>query len=229
MATHSMVEPPVVFDCNLGEDGLAEFESEDAPRWEPYVARGARRRWPFVVPVVIAAALAGAAVSWREIGATFEALPAASAPPATSSPSSAIPRPGSEPVVVAPVSASIPTGPPPAKKPAPLRLDPALEQTLASVSRSYRALDAASLTAVWPGADTARLSGAFADLKYQALSFDHCAVRPNGDTSAVASCDVVIATAPKAGDPALQRRQESWTLLLDRSGGRWTITGASVR
>jgi hypothetical protein len=40
---------------------------------------------------------------------------------------------------------------------------------------------------------------------------------------------VLIAAAPKDGDPALQRRHESWTLLLERSGERWTITGASVR
>jgi len=54
-------------------------------------------------------------------------------------------------------------------------------------------------------------------------------VRPRADARAVASCDVLIAAAPKDGDPALQRRHESWTLLLERSGERWTITGASVR
>jgi hypothetical protein len=154
-------------------------------------------------------------------------LPAVPLPPATNRVSTDVPS--REPVFVAPVSGSTASGPAPAKEPAPARLDPAFEQTLASVSQSYRALDAALLTAVWPGADTAQLSRAFADLKYQTLSFDHCAVRPNGDTSAVASCDVSIAAAPKAGDPALQRRHESWTLLLDRSGERWTISGASVR
>lgn len=245
MGTHTRAELPVVFDCNLGEGGLAEFEPEaqrgtlwlredspiavDASRLERNVARAPHRRWPFVVPVVIAAVMAGAAVSWLQSSARVDALPTASVPPATSGLSADVPRPSSEPAVVAPVSASVPTTPAPAKEPVPARLDPAFEQTLASVSRSYRALDAASLTSVWPGADTARLSRAFADLKYQALSFDHCAVRPQGGTSAVASCDVVIAAAPKAGEPALQRRHESWTLLLDRSGERWTITGASVR
>ena len=250
MATHTRAELPVVFDCNLGEGGLAEFEPEtrgalwvredrpvaiDAPRLEPYGARAARRRWTFtfVVTVVVAAAMAGAAVSWLEIAAPVDTDPAASAPRAMSRPSTDIPRAasrsGGEPVAVAPVSSSIPPAPASAKEPATVRLDPAFEQTLASVSQSYRALDAASLTAVWPGADTAGLSRAFADLKYQTLSFDHCAVRPSGGTSAVASCDVSIAAAPKAGDPALERRHESWTLLLDRTGGRWTITGASVR
>jgi len=225
MATHTRAELPVVFDCNVGEGGLDEFEPE-APRWEPYVARAASRRWPFVVPVVIAAAMAGAAVSWLGIKPTSDALPAVPPPPAASEVSTDVPS--SEPVFVAPVSGSTASRPAPATEPAPA-LDPAFERTLASVSQSYRALDAALLTAVWPGADTARLSRAFADLKYQTLSFDHCAVRPDADTSAVASCDVLIAAAPKAGDPALQRRHESWTLLLDRSGERWTITGASVR
>jgi len=229
MATHTRAELPVVFDCNLGAGGLDEFESEDVPRWEPSVARAASRRWPFVLPVVIAAAMAGAAVSWLGIKPTSDALPAVPPPPPPAMSEVSIDVPSSKPVFVAPVSGSTAARPAPGTEPAPARIDPAFERTLASVSQSYRALDAAMLTTVWPGADTARLSRAFADLKYQTLSFDHCAVRPSGGTSAVASCDVSIAAAPKAGDPALERRHESWTLLLDRTGGRWTITGASVR
>jgi hypothetical protein len=245
MATHMRAELPVVFDCNLGEGALGEFEPEaqrdalwqrvesptpiDTARWEPHVARAANWPWAMVVPVVIAAGIAGAAVSWVGISAKSGALPATPAPPATGHLSTAPPRPSSKPELAAPVTARAPTGPAPAKEPALVPIDPAFERTLASVSQSYRALDAASLTAVWPGADTARLSRAFADLKYQAVSFDHCVVRPTGSATAVASCDALIAAASKAGDEALQRRRESWTLVLDRSGERWTITGASVR
>jgi len=258
MATHIRAELPLAFGCNRGDDALAEFEPEvqrddlwlrverptaiDTSPWEPHVARGwepyvvraARRRWPtvvrvMVVPVMIVAVIAGAAVSWVGISAKSDALPAVPGPPPTRDISTALPSPSSKPVFVAPVAAPIPTKPSPAIEPAPVRVDPAFERTLARVSQSYRALDAASLTAVWPGADTVRLSRAFADLKYQALSFDHCAVRPNGNAAAVASCDVLITAAPKGGDPAVQRRRESWTLLLDRSGERWTITGVSVR
>ena len=136
------------------------------------------------------------------------------------------------PAAVAPPSPVVST-PPADSVPAPdLRrstVDPAFARTLASVSESYRLLDAASLASVWPGADTASLSRSFDELKYQALSFDRCAVRPNGPSGAIASCEVSLAMAPKADDASLQRRRESWTLVLDRSGERWTIAGVSVR
>jgi hypothetical protein len=126
--------------------------------------------------------------------------------------------------------ASEPTGEPaPAPQAARAALDPAFERTLARISQSYRSLDAASLTRVWPGADTASLSRAFANLKYQSLSFDHCVLRPNGPTGALASCEVSLAMAPNTGDPTLLRRHESWTFVLDRSGEQWRIDGLSVR
>jgi len=250
MATHTRAELPVVFDCNPGEGGLAEFEPEtqrdfmwqrvdspavvDVPRWEPRVAPAAGRRWPFiVVPVVIVSAFAGATVSWMGIGAKSGALAHAPEPSAASGLSTSASPAKNEPIFAPPVAvpdaAPISPEPAPARPPAPAGIDPAFERTLAAVSQSYRALDAESLTAVWPGADTAGLSSAFADLKYQSLSFDRCTVRPQGNDGAVASCEVLIAAAPKTGDVALQRRHESWTLLLDRSGERWTITGVSVR
>jgi hypothetical protein len=241
MGTNTRAELPVIFDCNLGEDGLAEFEPEvqrpalglrqdrpagaDVQPWRPYVAPPPRRWWPFVLLVVAAGVSAGGVASWLALSAGSGSLP--STPPPSQP--NVLSRVSSDVPIVAPVHATV-------SKPAarslaeePSRVDPALEQTLALVSAAYRARDAQSLASVWPGADTAALTAAFSDLKYQALSFDHCAVHPSGASGGVASCDVTIATAPKDGDPALQRRRESWTLLLDRSGDRWTITGASVR
>lgn len=107
--------------------------------------------------------------------------------------------------------------------------DPAFEQTLATVSRAYRALDATAVAAVLPDTDGAALTQAFSELKYQTLSFDHCTLRPNGAESAVASCDVSLATAPKSGDAALQRRHEAWTLVLNRSGEAWRIAAVTRR
>jgi len=241
MATHTRAEPPVIFDCNIGEDGLAEFEPEaqrgalwlrvdsptavDMQRWATQVVRPPTRAWLLAVPLVVAAVIGGGVVSWVRISARPGELPS-TPPPSVST------------EVASPLAVAVPAAPPalpdrPAAavtQPHAPALDPALERTLASVSESYRALDAASLTAVWPGADTATLSRAFAELKYQSLSFDRCAVRPNGPTGAVATCEMSRAMAPNAGDPSLERRHESWTLLLDRSTGeRWTITGVSVR
>lgn len=243
MATQTRAELPVIFDCNLGEDGLAEFEPEvqrpalwlrqDRPAvlaevqpWQPYVAPPPRRWWPFVVPVVAAGVIAGGVASWLGLSAGSASLPSTPRP----SESTVLSRVSSDVPIVAPVHATVskPAASAPVEEPAPSRVDPALEQTLAMVSAAYRARDAQSLASIWPGADTAALTAAFSALKYQALSFDHCAVHPGGTSGAVARCDVTIATAPKDGDPALQRRRESWTLLLDPSGDRWTITGASV-
>ena len=103
----------------------------------------------------------------------------------------------------------------------------AVDAALAGVSRSYRALDAASLTRVWPGADVAALSQRFSTLKYQSLSFDRCNLRPVG-AQVVASCEVSVAAAANAGDPSLQRRQESWAIVLNRSGDRYVIGSVAV-
>ena len=108
-------------------------------------------------------------------------------------------------------------------------VNPALEATLAAVSRSYRDLDPGALAAVWPGADIASLEQSFSTLKYQTLSFNRCETRSNGPTGMLASCEVSITAAPKSGDPALERRSQSWTLVLDGAGDRWTIAGVSIR
>ena len=175
--------------------------------------------------VVVAAATAGGGLSW--LGLLSDERAALPTPP-TPRAASASAEPDTSTAAVPPVLEPAPSPPSPVRVEPPA-VDPAFERTLASVSQSYRTLDAATLTAVWPGADTASLSQAFSTLKYQTLSFDRCELRPNGDASAVASCEVSIAAAPKWGDQALQRRRESWTLVMNRSGDRWTIAGVSVR
>jgi hypothetical protein len=108
-------------------------------------------------------------------------------------------------------------------------VSPAVEATLAAVSRAYRERDLGQLTAVWPGADVATLEPIFSAVKYQSLSFDRCTTRPNGPDGVVAACEVSIAAASKEGDPSLQRRRESWTLVLNRDGEGWTIAGVSAQ
>jgi hypothetical protein len=105
----------------------------------------------------------------------------------------------------------------------------AVDEALAAVSRSYRALDAPSITGVWPGADVATMSRRFSTLKYQSLSFDGCDVRPAGADQVVASCRVVLATASNTGDPSLRRRQESWSIVFNRSRDRYVIGSVATR
>jgi hypothetical protein len=198
-----------------------------------------RRWWPVGVPVVLIVVIAGSAAAWFGMRLNEPSiLPPAPLPPALR----AVAR--AEPLSPPPVTETLPLvdeAPPVAPEakqaeaastptqPTPPPIDPALARTLAAVSQAYRALDAPSLTAVWPTADIASLSQTFSQLKYQRLSFENCAMRPNGPNGAVASCEVSIATAPRAGDPALRRRHESWTLVLNRPGERWTIASVFVR
>jgi hypothetical protein len=255
MATNTSAELGAVFEC---DGGLDEFDPEpeserglvwrrvasptavDLLRWDAYVAPARSpsrtRSWPLVVPVVMAAALAGAAVSWLglrgspdlDLRTARPASPVAhTAPPAPASPLPAIPEPAPSTAVLP--DQTLPPAPTPASAPPDAALDPGVEAALSSVSRSYRDLDAAAVAAVWPGADTEALAQSFSSFKYQALSFDRCTTRPNGIAGALATCEVSIAAAPKTGEPALQRRRESWTLVLSRAGDRWTIDGVSAR
>jgi hypothetical protein len=105
----------------------------------------------------------------------------------------------------------------------------AIDEVLASVRQSYRALDAASLTSVWPRADIEALSQRFSALKYQSLSFDRCDLRPLAGGQVVASCAVSIAAASERGDPTLLRRHESWSIVFYRSGDRYVIGSVAVR
>ena len=249
MATDTSAELDV-FDCNLGERGLDEFEPEpqhsgprlrvadpdpvDIQRWRPYVAPAPERRWVFfVVPVIVAASLVGAGVAWiglRPGEVTVSPQVPVRAPDAAPPTVSVPVQPPAEdvpartsPVAVPPIRTAEPG-------PVSTPVDPAIEATLARVSEAYRGLDVASLAAVWPGADTASLSEAFSGLKYQALTFDRCRLQQQGSQGALATCEVSITSASKEGDPALRRRHESWTLTLGRDAGdQWMISGLMVR
>jgi hypothetical protein len=214
-------------------------------QWEPSVAPStgqAVRWWLPAILLVIATALASAIVVWLGIPSSRRSTLPTPRPPALSEtpPAEVADAPvlagAPKPTIEAP-QVRTPQRPPaapvtkpepasaaavaPASAPAPVApaapIVPALGRTLATVSQSYRALDAASL------------SQTFSQLKYQTLKFDRCTARPNGPIGAIASCDVSIATASKDGDQALQRRQESWTLVLDRSSDPWRIVGLSRR
>ena len=256
MATSAGLRSGFEYDLeyNSGGRGLDEFESEDERPAFPIVdgpdrvevrLDGLEAREPlgrprrFGMPIA-AAALVAAAVGWLAARQPA-AAPALNVPPAPApAPASAPARGAAAPPAVAFSEAAVepgevaPEAARPAARPQPRRTAPAppraaIDETLANVSQAYRALDAAALAVVWPGADAAALSRQFSSLKYQSLSFDACDVRATGPDRAVASCAVSIAAAAKEGDPSLQQRRESWTIVLAREGERYLITGVSTR
>jgi hypothetical protein len=106
----------------------------------------------------------------------------------------------------------------------------AVDEVLESYRRSYNTLDAASVAAVWPGADATALAQAFSTLRYQNLSFERCDVRLTGADRALASCEGSISAVSKVGDTAaVQRRGGSWTIALQRVADRWLIASVEDR
>jgi hypothetical protein len=243
MATNPSAELGTAF-YNPYDGGLDEFEPEvqravplwirapvpsadDIGRQEPYVSRLPDRSWLLALPVAIATALVGAVWGWSAVRPVARQAPPAPHAAAVAEPVSAEGLTTSIPIP-APVPQVAPAAPP-VERIAAHPSEPGFERTLAFLSESYRARDASSLADVWPGADTEALAARFAALKYQSLTFDRCRLTPNGPTGAMAACEVSLAEAPKEGEPSLQRRRESWTLALDRTGDRWTIAGVTIR
>jgi len=101
-------------------------------------------------------------------------------------------------------------------------------EALDAYRRAFNTLDAASVTAIWPGADAGILARTFSELRYQHLSFDRCRTRVTAADYALASCDGSISAVSNSGDPTLRRRRASWTIALRRVAGRWTIESLST-
>ena len=232
---------PVELPMWVVVDSPPEIRPRPIPIDEP---RARARRWPIFIPLAVGviAVSAGYGLASRDVGLPL--LPSAPAWWATAGPPvRAIPIPDVPETVVTP-PASVATPPPASGNTSQASTDSqpsgdasqvsggamraAVDEALSGVSRSFRAMDAASLTQVWPGADVGELSRRFATLKYQSLSFDRCDLRPVGG-QIVASCGVSVATAAKAGDPALQRRRESWSIVFNRSGDRYLIGSVATR
>ena len=216
-------------------DSTPESRPRPRPIYEPPVRP---RRWPIFVPLAVGVVAASAGYGLSSWDAGLPSLPSAPAWWATAGPPvRAIPIPDVPAAVVTP-PASLATPPPAIVDTAPTSGDTAqasggpvraaVDEALAGVSRSFRTMDAASLRQVWPGADVGELSRRFSTLKYQSLSFERCDLRPVGG-QIVASCLVSLAAAPNVGDPALQRRRESWSIVFNRSGDRYVIGSVATR
>jgi hypothetical protein len=205
--------------------------------------------------LIAVGAVAVSVVMWSEIPAWLaRRVPDAAPRPALAQPAAAMPEPLRVPVPPpAPVQAEAPvrdgdgdadragvSGAPPLRPPAPPRVEPAASassaadapsgvgEALDAYRRAFNTLDAASVTAIWPGADVDTLARTFSALRYQHLSFDRCRTRVAAADYALASCDGSISDVSNSGDPTLRRRRASWTIALRRGAMRWTIESIST-
>jgi hypothetical protein len=104
----------------------------------------------------------------------------------------------------------------------------AIDEALDTYRRSFNARDAVSVAGL-EGADATALQTAFADRRYQSMTFDKCAVRVMDANAAVATCDGAISEV-LASDPSLRRRSASWTIALRRTAPtHWAIERVSAR
>src|SRR5688500_7310055 len=143
------LEPEPGDERGLSWRRVASATALDRARWAPCVAARPRSRaWPIVMPAVVAAASAGAAVSWVGLRVGAEAdgpIVAARVAPIPTAPA----RPCSETEPVAPPAPAPLASAPPAATVVPRApANPAFESTLAAVSRAYRDRDLGQLTAV---------------------------------------------------------------------------------
>jgi len=239
----------------LGE--FTSIEDRVDPRMAE-VAGGGTNGWVALVGSLLigAGAVAVSVVAWSEVPAWLAGrVPDAAPRPALARPAAAMPEPLREPVPPpAPVHADsqvpegdgdgdradvsaaprpLPPVPPVVKPAAPASrvAEPHSEvgEALDAYRRAFNALDAASVTAIWPGADVETLARTFSALRYQHLSFDRCQTRVPAADFALASCDGSISDVPSSGDPTMRRRRASWTIALRRVAGRWTIETISTR
>jgi hypothetical protein len=105
----------------------------------------------------------------------------------------------------------------------------AIEDVLASYRRSYNALDAHAMSAIWHGVDTRALARGFSSLASQNVLFQRCNVRVTGADRATAQCDGILSYVQKAGDTSPHQRRVSWSIDLSRPADNWVIVGVRAR
>jgi len=203
--------------------------------------------------LIVVAAIAVSLAVWSEMPAWLgRRVPDAAPRPARAQPAAAMPDP--LPVPVPPptpsqADAQVRDGDddragvsaaPRLRPPTQQLVEPAASASSMAVSRSgvgealdayrlaFNTLDAASVAAIWPGADVDTLARRFSELRYQHLSFDRCRTRVTAADRALASCDGSISDVLNSGDPTLRRRRASWTIALRRVAVRWTIESIST-
>jgi hypothetical protein len=136
--------------------------------------------------------------------------------------------------VVAP-AASAPAAPvtppktsPDANVPAPLKNETLVAQLLEEFRQAYGRLDAETVGAIWPSANTKALRRAFDQLDNQELTFDNCSISATGQ-HAQASCAGKATYVPRIGNKTSHVEPRRWTFQLTKIGDHWVIDAVDAR
>jgi len=95
-------------------------------------------------------------------------------------------------------------------------------ETLRDYEAAYKALDVQATAAIWPSVDRRALARAFATIKSQGLTFDHCDVKVV-DSVATARCRGTIQYVRRVGSPVPRSGHQEWLFKMRKSGDDWKI------
>jgi hypothetical protein len=131
--------------------------------------------------------------------------------------------------VTSPAAASAPPKTPPDPiAPDPPKAETAIAQVLEEFRQAYGRLDAETVGAIWPSANTKALSRAFDQLDNQELTFDKCTITATG-SSAQATCAGKATYVPHVGSKTTHVEPRRWTFRLKKVGGDWVIDTVDAR
>jgi hypothetical protein len=141
------------------------------------------------------------------------------------------PAPASQPAVVSPpppANSPLPSASASVAPPAAPKAETLVAQVLETFRQAYGRLDAETIGAIWPTANTKGLTRAFDQLDNQDLTFDNCAISANG-LRAQASCVGKATFVPRVGNKATHVEPRHWMFQLKKVGDSWLIETVEAR
>jgi len=99
---------------------------------------------------------------------------------------------------------------------------PAILSVLDRYRLAVGSLNAGSVRAVWPAADTRALTREFSEIKRQTLAFDDCRIEVQG-VHAQAVCGGRVSLVTRNAQPAPQIQSRRWVFSLVQEKDAWTI------
>lgn len=100
---------------------------------------------------------------------------------------------------------------------------------LARLQNAYQQRSAPMVKALWPSVDEAALASAFAALRSQQVTFDHCETLAASATAGEMRCRGVTLYVPREGGQYQHTESRQWQFRMRRVGEAWVITSAATR